>query len=124
MRRHGLAEIKGRRMPGLSDGTVVPGLERLVLGALSDPDNAPGTAGSDRLRLTPAPLVPEVRLLLAEDAILLWARLEAEAGHVLPPRFWASAWTGGQALARYVLETVPAVSHRFHRQVGARPRVR
>lgn len=99
-------------MPGLSDGTIVPGLERLVLDALSDPDNAPGTAGSDRLRLTPAPLVPEVRLLLAEDAILLWARLEAEAGHVLPPPFWASAWTGGQALARYILDHPATVARR------------
>ncbi|WP_435829724.1 hypothetical protein [Micromonospora costi] len=41
-------------------------------------------------------LVPEVRLVKAEDAIVLWARLDAEAGHILPPPFWASAWTGGQ----------------------------
>ena len=47
-------------MPGLSDGAVVPGLERLVLDALSAPENAPRGAGIDRLRLTPAPLVPEV----------------------------------------------------------------
>ncbi|WP_436970556.1 class I SAM-dependent methyltransferase [Micromonospora avicenniae] len=58
----------------------------------------------DRLRLAPVSLVPEVRLVMAEDAILLWARLEAEAGRVLPPPFWASAWAGGQGLARYVLD--------------------
>jgi predicted nicotinamide N-methyase len=50
------------------------------------------------------PFVPEVRLYLAADAIILWARLEAEAGRVLPPPYWASAWVGGQALARYVLD--------------------
>jgi predicted nicotinamide N-methyase len=103
-----VAGIEARRMPGLSDSAIVPGLERLVLDALS----APGAAGGDRLRLLPAPLVPEVRLLLAEDAILLWARLEAEAGHVLPPPFWASAWTGGQALARYVLDHPDTVAGR------------
>ncbi len=65
---------------------------------------SPGTAGLDRLRLSRVPLVPEVRLFVAEDATVLWARLEAEAGHPLPPPFWASAWAGGQALARYVLD--------------------
>ncbi len=86
----------------------MPGFERLVLNALS----APLVAGMDQLRLAPAPLVPEVRLLLAEDAIVLWARLEADAGHVLPPPFWASAWTGGQALARYILDRPDTVTGR------------
>jgi predicted nicotinamide N-methyase len=58
------------------------------------------------------PLAPEVRLFLAEDAILLWARLEAAAGRRLPPPFWASAWIGGQALARYVLDNPHAVAGR------------
>lgn len=58
------------------------------------------------------PLAPEVRLFLAEDAILLWARLEAEAGRRLPPPFWASAWLGGQALARYVLDNPTVVTDR------------
>lgn len=56
------------------------------------------------------PLAPEVRLYLAEDAILFWARLEAAAGRRLPPPFWASAWIGGQALARYVLDNPQAVA--------------
>jgi predicted nicotinamide N-methyase len=61
-----------------------------------------GTAdsGLDGLRQVPVPLVPEVRLHLATDAIVLWARLEAEAGTKLASPFWASAWLGGQALAR------------------------
>ncbi|WP_319464154.1 class I SAM-dependent methyltransferase [Micromonospora sp. RTP1Z1] len=99
-------------MPVRSDAAVVPGLEPLVLYALSAPECAPGTASIDRLRLAPVPLVPEVRLVMAEDAIVLWARLEAEAGHVLPPPFWASAWTGGQALARYILDHPDTVAGR------------
>ncbi|HET8662120.1 MAG TPA: 50S ribosomal protein L11 methyltransferase [Micromonosporaceae bacterium] len=65
---------------------------------------ATGEVGLDQVRLTGVPFVPELRMHLAEDAIVLWARLEAEAGQVLPPPFWASAWVGGQALARYVLD--------------------
>ncbi|HZN74100.1 MAG TPA: 50S ribosomal protein L11 methyltransferase [Micromonosporaceae bacterium] len=65
---------------------------------------APFEVGLDQVRLTELPFVPEVRLYLAADAIILWARLEAEAGRALPPPYWASAWVGGQALARYVLD--------------------
>jgi predicted nicotinamide N-methyase len=66
----------------------------------------------DGLRMSTAPLVPEVRLLLAEDPVLLWARLEAAAGAGLPAPFWATAWAGGQALARYVLDTPGLVAGR------------
>jgi predicted nicotinamide N-methyase len=55
-------------------------------------------------RLVPVPFVPEVRLHLADDAIELWERTEEAAGDQLPPPFWAFAWAGGQALARYVLD--------------------
>ncbi|WFE52778.1 50S ribosomal protein L11 methyltransferase [Micromonospora sp. WMMD1155] len=65
--------------------------------------DAPG-GGLDRLRLVPTPFVPEVRLHLAEDAIVWWARMEATAGHALPAPYWASAWAGGQALARHLLD--------------------
>ncbi|MGN9910486.1 class I SAM-dependent methyltransferase [Phytohabitans sp. LJ34] len=68
--------------------------------------------GIDDLHLISVPLAPEVRLFLAEDAILLWARLEADAGRRLPPPFWASAWLGGQALARYVLDNPSVVAGR------------
>ncbi|NUT35269.1 MAG: methyltransferase [Hamadaea sp.] len=63
----------------------------------------------DRLILSEAPLVPEVRLFLAVDAIVLWARLEAATRSVLAAPYWASAWAGGQALARYVLDHPSAV---------------
>jgi len=64
---------------------------------------APGGGGLDRLRLGQGPMVPEVRLHLAEDAIVWWARMQAEAGVRTAP-FWATAWPGGLALARYVLD--------------------
>jgi predicted nicotinamide N-methyase len=66
----------------------------------------------DGLRLTSAPLVPEVRLFLAEDPTILWARLQAGAGGPVPAPFWASAWTGGQAVARYVLDHPETVAGR------------
>ena len=51
------------------------------------------------------PLVPEVQLHLAHEAVPLWQKTEDELGEMgLPPPFWAFAWVGGQALARYVLD--------------------
>jgi predicted nicotinamide N-methyase len=57
-------------------------------------------------------MVPEVHLFLAEDSVLLWARLEAEAGASLQAPYWATAWPGGQALARYVLDNPEIVAGR------------
>jgi len=55
--------------------------------------------------LLPVPHVPELRLHLADEAISLWQRTEEELAEMgLPPPFWAFAWAGGQALARYVLD--------------------
>jgi predicted nicotinamide N-methyase len=51
------------------------------------------------------PLVPELRLHLAHEAVPLWQKTEEELGAMgLPPPFWAFAWAGGQALARHVLD--------------------
>ena len=51
------------------------------------------------------PLVPEVRLHLAHEAVPIWQKTEEELGEIgLPPPFWAFAWAGGQALARHVLD--------------------
>jgi predicted nicotinamide N-methyase len=53
----------------------------------------------------PVPLVPEIALRLAHEAVPLWQKTEDELGEMgLPPPFWAFAWAGGQALARYVLD--------------------
>jgi predicted nicotinamide N-methyase len=59
--------------------------------------------------------VPEIRLHLAHEAIALWQKTEDELTEMgLPPPFWAFAWAGGQALARYVLD---------HPDIVARKRV-
>lgn len=51
------------------------------------------------------PLVPEIRLRLADEAMDLWQATEDDLGRAgLPPPFWAFAWAGGQALARHVLD--------------------
>lgn len=56
-------------------------------------------------RLLPVPHAPEIRLHLADEATDLWQKTEDELGEIgLPPPFWAFAWAGGQALARYVLD--------------------
>lgn len=51
-----------------------------------------------------APLVPEIRLRLADGLTSTWEATEAAAGGAKPPPFWAFAWAGGQALARLVLD--------------------
>ena len=51
------------------------------------------------------PHVPELRLHLASEAFGLWRRTEEELQQIgLPPPYWAFAWAGGQALARYLLD--------------------
>ncbi len=51
------------------------------------------------------PLVPEVKLHLAHEAVPIWQKTEEELGEMgLPPPFWAFAWAGGQALARHILD--------------------
>ena len=61
--------------------------------------------------MTP-PLVPEVKLHLAHEAVPLWQKTEEELGEMgLPPPFWAFAWAGGQALARFVLDNSSMVKN-------------
>ena len=56
-------------------------------------------------RLLPVPHAPEILLHVADEATELWQKTEEELGEIgLPPPFWAFAWAGGQALARYILD--------------------
>jgi predicted nicotinamide N-methyase len=56
-------------------------------------------------RLSSVPLTPEIRLHLASEPISLWQGTELASGRTgLDPPFWAFAWPGGQALARYLLD--------------------
>ena len=56
-------------------------------------------------RLQPPPHTPELRLYLADEVTPIWRLTEEELGRLgLPPPFWAFAWAGGQALARYLTD--------------------
>lgn len=56
-------------------------------------------------RLAPSPHVPEIILHVADEATDLWQKTEDELGEIgLPPPYWAFAWAGGQALARYLID--------------------
>ncbi|AUX43038.1 50S ribosomal protein L11 methyltransferase [Sorangium cellulosum] len=58
-----------------------------------------------------SPLVPEVKLHLATEVTPLWHATEAALARAgVPPPYWAFAWAGGQALARYLLDHPAAVS--------------
>jgi predicted nicotinamide N-methyase len=59
------------------------------------------------------PLVPEIALNLATEITPLWqASEEALARSAVPPPFWAFAWAGGQAVARYLLDNPEGVAGR------------
>ena len=62
-------------------------------------------------RLRPVPLVPEISVYVADEAVPIWQKTEQELDAMgLPPPYWAFAWAGGQALARYVLDHRAAVA--------------
>lgn len=55
--------------------------------------------------LRDVPGVPGIRLHLAADAAPVWRATEATLGTAVAPiPFWAFAWAGGLALARYIQE--------------------
>jgi predicted nicotinamide N-methyase len=60
---------------------------------------------AENTALLSPPLVPEIRLHLATEVVPLWRKTEEELeAEGVPPPYWAFAWAGGQALARYVLD--------------------
>jgi len=62
-------------------------------------------------RLLSPLLVPEIRLHLAEESLPIWRKTEEELGQMnVPPPYWAFAWAGGQALARFLLDTPESVA--------------
>jgi predicted nicotinamide N-methyase len=70
--------------------------------------------------VTTPPLVPEIRLYLATEITPIWqATEETLACTALPPPFWAFAWAGGQALARYLLDHPAEVAGRSVLDFGA-----
>jgi len=71
-------------------------------------------------RLLAPPLVPEIRLHLAEESVPIWQKTEEELGEMnVPPPYWAFAWAGGQALARYVLDNAVLVAGKSVLDLGS-----
>ena len=59
----------------------------------------------ENTRLQPPPHTPELLLHLADEITPIWTLTEEALEELgLPPPFWAFAWAGGQALARYILD--------------------
>lgn len=56
-------------------------------------------------RLQSPPHAPELKLHLADEVTPIWRMTEEALAEIgVPPPFWAFAWAGGQALARWVLD--------------------
>lgn len=75
----------------------------------------PSASVVEQTEVAAAPLVPEIRLHLLRADSSLWRAFaeDSEAAGTRRP-YWAFAWSGGQALARYVLD---------HRELVAARRV-
>jgi len=74
----------------------------------------------DNTVLMPPPLVPEIKLHLATELVPLWRKTEEELEQMgVPPPYWAFAWAGGQALARYVLDHPDIVAGKHVLDFGA-----
>jgi predicted nicotinamide N-methyase len=66
------------------------------------------------------PLVPEIKLYLATEVVPLWRATEEELEKIgVPPPYWAFAWAGGQALARYVLDHPSLVAGKQVLDIGS-----
>lgn len=71
-------------------------------------------------RLRPVPHAPEIVLHVADEAVPLWTKTEEQLAQIgLPPPFWAFAWAGGQALARYLVDTPGVTQGKRVLDVGA-----
>ena len=71
-------------------------------------------------KLLAVPLVPEIRLHLAEESLPIWQKTEEELDAMnLPPPYWAFAWAGGQALARYLIDNPALVAGRRVLDLGS-----
>jgi predicted nicotinamide N-methyase len=79
-------------------------LPRVIDGSTKD-DAARDAFIREHTEVVAPTLVPEIALHLATELTTLWTVTEAWlAAHGVPPPYWAFAWAGGQALARFVLD--------------------
>jgi predicted nicotinamide N-methyase len=77
--------------------------------ALTDEQNRIAFVRANTVLRSPA-IVAEIKLHLASEVMTLWGQTEALSAALargvadLPPPYWAFAWPGGQAIARYILD--------------------
>jgi predicted nicotinamide N-methyase len=103
---------------------LTPGINLLRALGLTGPVPAarpvPAEFIRDHTRPVQPSLVPEITLRVAEDVVALWEAIEEERGAApTEPPFWAAAWPGGQALARYVLDVPETVAGRAVLDLGS-----
>ena len=71
-------------------------------------------------RLRPVPGLDEIRLHLADEALPLWGAVATETGDPdAPLPYWAFAWGGGLAIARYLRDHPEIVAGRRVFDLGA-----
>lgn len=64
-------------------------------------------------RALPVPSLPSIALYQADEVTPLWLMTEQDlARDRLAPPFWAFAWSGGQALSKYILENPHLVAQK------------
>lgn len=76
---------------------------------------------SSHTTLSSAPLVPEVALYLASDSHLIFQRAaeaQGATGSDFHP-YWAFAWPGGQAIARYLIDNPSLVAGKRVIDIGS-----
>lgn len=90
----------------------------------ASPDQIEATRAATFIRdntliLSP-PLVPELSLHLAEESLPIWLKTEEELNKAnVDPPYWAFAWAGGQALARYILDEPGLVADKHVLDLGS-----
>ena len=72
-----------------------------------------------QVELLPVPYVPEILIFQARADVGLWDSSRGDYHSDQPPPFWAFAWAGGQALARYVLDHPDVVAGHDVLDLGA-----
>ncbi|MFM1815243.1 MAG: hypothetical protein RLZ98_1938 [Pseudomonadota bacterium] len=85
----------------------------------SDPDDHRAFILANTKLSSPS-LLPELRLHLAHSSLPLWQKTADDLGDMgLEPPYWAFAWAGGQALARYVLDHPHIVAGKTVLDIGS-----
>ena len=104
----------------VSGASARGGTERGGLGGVTAPTPVP----DDFVRAHTRPQRPAAGSgggpAVAADVVALWEAMEeARGGPAEEPPFWAAAWPGGQALARYVLDDPGVVAGRRVLDLGS-----